>query len=65
MLLLLFLVFVSFKTGDWKLAGCGLLFPMLVLAPIAFFRVEVDATEIRHRNCSADGKTPAARLAQL
>ncbi len=49
-LLLLFLAFVSLKTGDWRLAVYGLLFPMLVLTPIAFVRVEVDATEIRLRN---------------
>jgi hypothetical protein len=49
-LLLLFLVFGSFTTGDWKLAGYGLLFPVLVLAPLALIRVEVDTTEIRLRN---------------
>ena len=49
-LLLLFLVLASFKTGDWTLAAYGLLFPVLVLAPLAFVRVEIDATEIRLRN---------------
>ncbi len=49
-LLLLFLVFAGFKTGDWRPAGYGLLLPALLLGPIAFVRVEVDATEIRLRN---------------